>query len=432
MDEGIEGHEGASLEESVSPPAAPESLTELPALAPLAGSPVLSPSSPLSQLGTECAEAWPAAVTPELTESLPANEPGRRTASHRPLVVVALVAVLVAVAGALVAVGSDHHPARPAAAPGDPAVPILTTSQIARLVIPAVVDINTVNQTASGVVLSAATGMIVSSGGYIVTNNHVVEAATSIRVSVDGYPSSYPAVFVGADPAVDVAVIKVSGLRPLRVVHFGDSSAVSVHMPVVAIGNALGRGGRPAVTTGDLEGIGRSIVAGDDLTSVPERLHDLLETSALIREGNSGGPLLDGHAEVIGMDTAAEENGVRGFAVPSNEVALIVADIVTRHTSPGIILGVPAFLGIVGLAPVTRGRTPGVPVGRVLAGEPAVRAGIRPGDVIVALDGHPTPTVAALRRLVTGELPGSVVRVRFASPTGLRTVTLRLADGPAP
>lgn len=432
MDEGIEGHEGASPEEPVSPPDAPEAFRKLPALAPLAGSPVPPSSSPL-QDGGECAEALPAAVSPppidpEQLEPAPAESMTPRLPARRPVLVLALVAVLVAAAGALVALASDH---RAAPAPtGAPAPPTYSDSEIARLVVPAVVDINTVNQTPTGVVFSAATGMIVSRGGYIVTNNHVVEQATSIRVSVDGYPASYPAVFVGADPSVDVAVIKVTGLRPLPVVHFADSSSLRVGIPLLAIGNALGRGGRPAVTTGHLFATSCSIVAGDELTTVPERLHDLLETTALIRSGNSGGPLVDSHAQVVGMDTAAEENGGRGYAVPSNEVASIVVDIETGQMASGIVLGVPAFLGIVGMPRITGGM--GVPVSRVLADEPADRAGIRAGDVIVALNGHPTPTVSVLKELVTGEQPGTVVRVRFLSPSGLRTVTLHLAEGPAP
>jgi S1-C subfamily serine protease len=274
--------------------------------------------------------------------------------------------------------------------------------------------------------------MIVSSDGYIVTNNHVVEQATRITVTIAGHRGPVPAHFVGADPVDDIAVIKVDGLTGLPTVHFGNSATATVNSRVVAIGNALGRGGTPTVTTGTISALDRSISASDELSSTPEQLSGLIETSALIRPGNSGGPLVDDHAQVIGMNTAADPGGTHGFAVPINRVSAIAGAIEAERPGGGVVLGLRAFLGVVGQPPKPGAAHLGVPITRVVLGDPAARAGVEPGDTILEFDGKATPTVSVLKALVTADRPGARATVTFEGPAGVRTVTLRLILGPAP
>jgi S1-C subfamily serine protease len=298
-----------------------------------------------------------------------------------------------------------------------------------QLLDPAVVDINTINQTDSGYAIAAGTGMIVSSDGFIVTNNHVVEEATSIEVAIEGHAPQHEATFVGADPGADVAVIKVDGLTGLPTVHFGNSSTISVGDRVVAIGNAGGRGGKPAVTTGTISALGQAITAADEITAQPEHLTGMIETNATIVPGNSGGPLVDDHGLVIGMNTAANPGG---YALPIDRVSAIAGAIEHGRSGGGVVLGLRAFLGVVGQVPKS-GTTPaGVDITRVVLGDPAAQAGMEPGDVVVDFDGRSTPTVFALQRLVLARQPGDAATVTFSSPNGLETVSVRLVEGPAP
>jgi S1-C subfamily serine protease len=308
-------------------------------------------------------------------------------------------------------------------------LPVDSTSHIVQLLDPATVDIDTINQTDTGYAISAATGMIVSSDGFVVTNNHVVEEATRINVAIDGHASEYKATFVGADPAADVAVIKIDGLTGLPTVHFGDSSTISVGDRVVAIGNAGGRGGRPTVTTGAISALGRSITASDQLTARPEHLSGMIETSATIEPGNSGGPLVDDHGLVIGMNTAADPGG---YALPIDRVSAIAGAIEKGRSGAGVVLGLRAFLGVVGQPPKSGSKPDGVDVTRIVLGDPAADGGIEPGDVIVEFDGTSTPTVFVLQRLVLAEQPGDVATVTFDSQNGLETASVRLIEGPAP
>jgi len=360
---------------------------------------------------------------------------------HRTGIAVAatlVVVVLVAIAAMAIAHTSGRHRTSSSTSvasttPPSPTttLPLDTTSQIVGLLDPAVVDINTINQTLTGYAIAAGTGMIVSPDGYIVTNNHVVEEATSIKVSIEGHATPYRATFVGADPTADIAVIKVASLIGLSTVQFGDSSSVTVGNPVVAIGNAHGRGGKPAVTAGVISALNRSIVASDEIVNQPEQLTGMIETSTRIAPGNSGGPLVNDHAQVVGMVTAAQSAGGVGFALPINQVVAVSTAIEHGHAGDGVVLGLQAFLGVVGQLPSSTGTHSGVLVTRVVLGDPAANAGIVPDDTIVAFDGTLTPTVQVLQRLVTARRPGDRATVTFESGTGEQTVPVRLVEGPA-
>lgn len=175
------------------------------------------------------------------------------------------------------------------------------------------------------------TGIVIGSGGEILTNNHVIQGAERVRVSLpDG--SRYAARVLGADAGEDVALLEAregSGLAPATL---GDSSTVAVGDPVRAIGNAGGDGGTPSVAKGKVTALNQTITAIDTASGSAEHLEGLIETDAQVVPGDSGGPLVNANGEVIGMDTAAsqtrERQGARkGFAIPINAAMSVVRSI---------------------------------------------------------------------------------------------------------
>jgi putative serine protease PepD len=173
------------------------------------------------------------------------------------------------------------------------------------------------------------TGMIISSDGLVVTNNHVIAAAVgggTITVTRTGGTKSLPATLIGADPANDVALIKINNVKRLPAIVFGNSKRLVVGDSVVAIGNALGlAAGTPTVTQGIVSALGRQVTAGDGSSS--ETLNNMIQTDAAINPGNSGGPLLDSAGRAIGMNTAVAgtlPDGTSaqniGFAIPIAKV----------------------------------------------------------------------------------------------------------------
>jgi S1-C subfamily serine protease len=370
---------------------------------------------------------------------------GGHDARRRSAPMIAAVALVLLLAGGAAGAGvlstSDgiKPPAGggPAARASPKAGTHFSVSRISSRAEPAIVDVDTKVELADGSAEAAGTGMIVTSDGYIVTNNHVVEGATSIEVTIAGR-GQFRASFVGASRARDVAVIKVSGLTGLPVVRFGNSSTLEVGDPVVAIGNALGLGGAPTVTSGTVHALTRSIVAADDVEGPPEHLRDMIETNTPIEPGNSGGPLLDAFGQVVGMNTAATPSTSGGqsfgFALPANSVAAIASEIERGRGVRGVALGLPAFLGISGdtIGLVGPGPATGVNVLRVVSGAPAAKAGMAAGDVIVKLDGTATASIAELSSLVHRLRPGDRAMVTYVSGSRTVTTTVSLTTGPAP
>ncbi len=171
------------------------------------------------------------------------------------------------------------------------------------------------------------TGMIVTSSGEVITNNHVISGARSISVTMANSSKTYAAKLVGANPADDVALLQIEGVSGLPTVTFGNSAHVAVGDSVVAIGNALGLGSSPTVTTGIISAEDRTITAANDSSGATETLTGMLQTDAAINPGNSGGPLLDSAGDVIGMNTAgagSTSSGTSsqniGFSIPSKEI----------------------------------------------------------------------------------------------------------------
>jgi S1-C subfamily serine protease len=211
----------------------------------------------------------------------------------------------------------------------------------------------------------AGTGMVLTSNGEILTNNHVISGATAIRVIVPGTGKSYAAKVVGYSASDDVAVIKASGASGLATISRADSSKVAVGDAVTALGNAGGTGSlTPAA--GHVTGVDQSITASDESGGDSERLTGLIETDANVQPGDSGGPLLDQAGRVIGMDSAAstgnqfafgngDSGGADGFAIPINHALAIVRQIESGQSTATVHVGGTAFLGVQVEAAATSG-----------------------------------------------------------------------------
>jgi S1-C subfamily serine protease len=326
-----------------------------------------------------------------------------------------------------------------------------STAAIARAVEPAIVDIDTdvASMASQGQEQAAGTGMIITSSGEVLTNNHVIEQATHITISIQGHTGTYGASVIAVDPSKDVALLQIEGYSgALPTVSLGDSASVAVGAPVVAIGNALGLGAQPTTVTGIVSALDRTITASDATSSSTETLHGLLETDAPIQPGDSGGPLIDAHGQVIGMDTAAlssvDSGATLGFAIPIDEARTIVQHMERAQAVDGVVLGERPFLGVFeagsgvsgsgGLS--LGGGTPtsvrGVVVEDVAIGGPAQAAGIEAGDTITRIDATPTPTPTALEKALDAHGIGAQVTVTYVDAAGTaQTVDVTLAGIPS-
>ncbi|MEW2504721.1 MULTISPECIES: trypsin-like peptidase domain-containing protein [unclassified Amycolatopsis] len=200
------------------------------------------------------------------------------------------------------------------APPGGTSSTSIDPNGIATKVDPGLVDVNTELGYQSAA--AAGTGIVLTSDGEILTNNHVVEGATSIKVTDIGDGKTYTASVLGYDRSHDIAVIKLNGASGLKTATLGNSSAVAVGDAVVGIGNAGGAGGTPAVAAGKVTALNQSITASDESASSSEQLTGLIQVDADIQSGDSGGPLVNANGQVIGVDTAASQgfqfNGGQG------------------------------------------------------------------------------------------------------------------------
>jgi S1-C subfamily serine protease len=321
---------------------------------------------------------------------------------------------------------------------------------IARKVDPALVDVNVMFENQSGA--GAGTGIVVSSSGQVLTNNHVIDGATRITVTDVGNGRTYDATVVGYDQSHDIAVLQLEGASGLTTATLGKSSKLSVGDPVLGIGNAGGSGGTPTYAGGRVTALNQSITAGDALGGRTERLSGLIQTNADIQAGDSGGPLVDADGRVLGMITAGSSGFGFGFgqgsssgaayAIPIDQVSATAAQIVAGHASATVHIGPTAFLGVQVGPPAFQGlggfgqpqgapSSSGAIVGGVVSGQPAEKAGLAAGDVITSLGGKRVDTAADLGKLMLGHHPGDKVEVRWTTSSGQsRTASVQLASGP--
>lgn len=281
---------------------------------------------------------------------------------------------------------------------------------------------------------AAGTGIIISTNGFVMTNKHVVDGASTIQVvATDG--TMYDKVtVVGMDPLNDVAYLKIEGVDNLTPAEIGDSSTVRVGQSVIAIGNALGQY-QNTVSNGIISGKGRPVAASAGSGASAESLTDLLQTDAAINPGNSGGPLLNYAGQVIGMNTAVASNaeGI-GFAIPINA---------TKGTTKTVLAGKGvqrAFMGVryVQITPaVARQEKLGVNQGAyiaagpsgsaVSAGSPADKAGLREGDIITKINGQQIGAQAGVSSIIGEYAPGDTIEIIYLRDGSERTTKLTLA-----
>jgi S1-C subfamily serine protease len=212
----------------------------------------------------------------------------------------------------------------------------LSDAAIYARVEPSVVDVTATlrydDETASG------TGFFVDSrDGLVLTNNHVIRDATSVTVTIPATRQTYQAQIVGADLSADIAVLRITPLPGTVSAPIGDSAAVTVGSAVVAIGNRAGAGGAPVSAPGVISATGRTIQAADGTSGFTETLHGMLQTTAKIQPGDSGGPLADSAGAVIGVDTAAGSGGDEaGYAIPINTAMTVERQIARGRAARGV------------------------------------------------------------------------------------------------
>jgi S1-C subfamily serine protease len=277
---------------------------------------------------------------------------------------------------------------------------------------------------------AAGTGMVLTSDGEILTNNHVIQGATKITVTVVSTGASYSASVVGTDPSDDVAVLQLSNASGLQVADFSDATA-TIGEAVTAVGNAGGTGGTPSAVSGTVTALDQSITATDESGGNPERLTGLIQTDADVQAGDSGGPLYDtASGEIIGMDTAASTGGeVDGYAIPIDSALSIAGQIVSGVDDETIHQGLPAFLGV---SVTSAAGTDGAAIAGVVSGGPAESAGLAAGDVITAVGRTAIASADDLTGVLAGYDPGDTVSVTWTDSAGTtHTAPITLASGPA-
>lgn len=276
---------------------------------------------------------------------------------------------------------------------------------------------------------AAGTGMVLSSSGEVLTNNHVIRGATTIRVVIPGTKHAYTGRVVGYDVADDVAIIRATGASHLKTVSTAAAAKLRIGQAVRAIGNANG-GGRLLSARGSITGLRKSIQVNDD-SGGTESLAGLIETNAALQPGDSGGPLLNSGGKVIGMDTAASSRLIStaadSYAIPIAKALSVAKQIVAGHSTSRVHVGATAFLGI----RVQSGDASGLVVAGVIPGGPAESAGLEAGDVITSIDGHAVTTPSSLTSYLLTKKPGDTVTIGYLDPMRLgQTASVTLASGP--
>ncbi|HKS79678.1 MAG TPA: trypsin-like peptidase domain-containing protein [Gaiellaceae bacterium] len=323
-----------------------------------------------------------------------------------------LLAVLATLASAVAA--------SPAGAAGHTTRTVRTTSANA-----GIVDIFTTLGYEDGAA-AAGTGMLISRNGEVLTNNHVIREATKFKVVDVTTHRSYNATVVGYSVSHDIAVLQLANASHLQTIKLGGYVKLHVGQPVVARGNAQGRGGAPKAAPGRVVALHRKIVARD-ITGDSETLRNVIATNTAVEPGDSGGPLEDVHNRAIGMVTAGSTVGAaRGFAIPIRQALLYARTIMKGKSSAAIHVGPTAFLGV-----VLKDVSGGTKVQQVLPNLPADAAGLVAGDVITSLNGAPIASMADMRQALLSLAVGTAVSIGWNDTAGTaQTGTITPASGP--
>ncbi len=301
----------------------------------------------------------------------------------------------------------------------------LSTVEIAALVGPATVsviaDISYTDYYGQSYSQSTGSGFIISADGYIVTNNHVVDGATSVQVLIPGDETPIDAVVVGTDTTTDVAVLKVDR-EDLPYVTLGDSDALQVGELAVAIGNPFGDLAG-TVTTGVISALDRSI-------TISNSTYNLLQTDASINSGNSGGPLVNSYGEVIGITNAkvSEGEGI-GFAIPINDIKDIIEELINNgYVSGRPIMGI-AVTTVDEEASETYGFAQGVYIREITEDGPADGIGLEVGDMIISVDGVEVTASSDIINIRNEHVAGDTIEITATRNGGDPfTVSLTLGE----
>jgi S1-C subfamily serine protease len=391
-----------------------------------------------------------------------------------------VVAALAAGVGAGAVLAVNHNNSTPVAGqqfqqrgaglgPGQitgPGLSRASVQAIQKKVDPGIVDITSNLHYQGGT--AEATGMVISSSGLVLTNNHVIDNSTGLVASLVTSGRHYQATVVGYDQNDDIALLQLKGASGLPTVPIGNSTSVKVNDAVVALGNAEGAGGA-RVVTGSITGLNRTITASDEgSVAGSETLHGMLQTNAEIVPGDSGGPLVNTTGQVIGMDTAASSGSFSnqqnmGFAIPIDRAVAVTRLIASGQKSPTIKIGLGGFLGVIvaggknpaattspqrqralqlqgdsGFGSATGGQScldntgqmtipkkiapvkSGALVDGVFCKTAADTAGLRGGDVIISVDGQAVSSPASLTKIMENYSVGNQVTVVWVDPSGHR------------
>jgi S1-C subfamily serine protease len=406
-----------------------------------------------------------------------APPPPPRRNHKRGLIVTGAVALAAgAAAGGLI--GSSHGLTASTATAVSKTV--MSSSAIAKTVDPALVDVVATEGDQGAV--AAGTGIVLTSDGTVLTNNHVIRGATSIKVTDVGNGRAYTAKVVGYDATKDVAVIQLQNASGLTTASLGDSSSVQTGDSVTALGNAGGKGGTPSVATGTVTALNQSITASDEGSGVnSEQLTGLIETNADIQPGDSGGALVNSYGQVVGMNTAASsgaqvqsdssQTAVQAFAIPIDNAETIAKQIDAGQGSSTVHIGATAFLGIEsdgsssgsgsgsgsggfgdgsgsggfgdgsgfggfgdgsgfggfgqgdgsGFGGGTSGggtSSSGVTISGTLSGSPAASAGLAEGDTITSVGGQSVSSTTDIEQILVKYHPGDKISISWVDQSG--------------
>ncbi len=279
----------------------------------------------------------------------------------------------------------------------------------------------------------AGTGMVLTPGGLVLTNNHVVADTTDLTAQLAGRGPIYSAVVIGVDPTQDVAVIQLQGATGLPTTPFDLSGALGIGDAVTGLGNALGRNGAPVAAHGTVTSLDETIFVRDQEATIMETLDGVVCFNAPIQPGDSGGPLLNAEGRVIGMDTAGSLTSATGAgakwgcAIPITRAMTIAQQIESGTPSPYVESGHRGILGVV----CAKTGASGCVVTSVAPGEAAAAAGLKTGDVITSVGGVAVTSASDFNVVMQDRRPGDEVAVTWRDASGgMHSAVAALSAGP--